>query len=387
MKNKGIISIAVIPDRMAHYRLAVFRALAHLDRSKYKISFCGEEKKIRAGIKLIKSEDFIYDDGQVIDWQQTTDFYWKNRCIWQSGVLCMAVGRHYKVLILWGESHRISSWIAAILARLNGKKVIFWTHGLYGNESFLKKWFRIMFYRLGNAVLLYGSYAKKRLDSHIDKSKLHVINNSLDVNKQNRIYKNISSQDRAFLKKKLINSSDKLIGFVGRLRSEKRLELLLEAIAILKTKGEYCYLIIVGDGEHRAVLSALSKSLDLEDQVVFYGECYVDETLIPLLSVCDVVISPGNVGLTAMHALISGTPVITHSNACKQGPEFEAVMDGVSGFLFEYGSVENLVEKIILCFHYLEQGRINDESCRSVIFEKYSPDFQLKVLGKALCSV
>lgn len=384
---KKIISIALIPDRMAHYRLAVFRALAHLDKSKFEFIYFGEKRESIAGIKLIDSKQFIYTNGENIEWNETKDFYYKSRCVWQSGLIHVALSKRYKILILWGESHRISSWIAAFIARLSGKKVVFWTHGLYGNESFLKKWFRIVFYKLGNAILLYGSYAKSLLSSFIHESKLHIINNSLDVNEQDVIYNTINSRDKAVLKNKLINDHGKLIGFVGRLTPVKKLELLLEAIAALKLKGVFCYVIFIGEGEYKSVLSVLSRSLGVEDQVIFYGECYESEILIPLLSACDVVVSPGNVGLTAMHALISGTPVITHSNASKQMPEFEAVIDGVSGFLFKEGSIDDLVEKIILCFDYIEKELINDETCRSIILEKYSPDFQLSVFRKVLSSV
>lgn len=387
MRNKNQISIAVIPDRMAHYRLASFRALAQIERSKFNFTFCGAKEEEIAGIKLIKKNQFIYDDGVDIEWTETKDFYYKGRCLWQSGLIHVALSKRYKILILWGESHRVSSWIVAFMARLSGKKVVFWTHGLYGSESFVKRWFRILFYRLGNAMLLYGSYAKILLSPFIHESKLYVINNSLDVNEQDVIYNNTFARDRVLLRNKFIGCNGKLIGFVGRLTAVKKLELLLQAIAILKRKGVNCRVVFIGEGEHKSILSALSESLALESQVIFYGECYENETLIPLLSVCDVVVSPGNVGLTAMHALISGTPVITHSNASKQGPEFEAVIDGVSGFLFKEGSIDDLVEKIILCFDYIEKGLINDETCRSIILEKYSPDFQLSVFRQVLSSV
>ena len=387
MRNEKIISIAVVPDRMAHYRLAVFRALAHLDQSKFEFIYFGEKKDDIGDIKLIDPGEFIYNNGRIIEWKETTDIYYKGRCLWQSRLIRVALSKRYKILILWGESHRLSTWIAAFLARLKGKKVVFWTHGLYGSENLLKKWFRIVFYRLGNAILLYGSYAKGLLSPFIPDSKLYVINNSLDVAEQNLIYNTLSHEDKIILYNKLTNSSGKLIGFVGRLTSVKKLELLLEAIAILKGKGVYGYVIFIGDGEQKGILGLLSRSLGVEEQVIFYGECYANEILIPLLSACDVVVSPGNVGLTAMHALISGTPVITHSNASKQMPEFEAVIDGVSGFLFKEGSIDDLVEKIILCLDLIKQGLINNESCRSIVLERYSPEYQLSIFRKVLTSV
>ena len=49
----------------------------------------------------------------------------------------------------------ISTWLAAILFRLKGVKVIFWGHGSYGNEKYLKKYIRLNFLRLTNFNLVY----------------------------------------------------------------------------------------------------------------------------------------------------------------------------------------------------------------------------------------
>ena len=39
----------------------------------------------------------------------------------------------------------ISTWLAAILFKLKGVKVIFWGHGSYGNEKYLKKYIELNF--------------------------------------------------------------------------------------------------------------------------------------------------------------------------------------------------------------------------------------------------
>lgn len=45
----------------------------------------------------------------------------------------------------------------------------------------------------------------------------------------------------------------------------------------------------------------------------------------------DLCVSPGNVGLTAMHSLVFGCPVITHNCFEWQMPEFEAIQPGITG--------------------------------------------------------
>jgi glycosyltransferase involved in cell wall biosynthesis len=57
-------------------------------------------------------------------------------------------------------------------------------------------------------------------------------------------------------------------------------------------------------------------------------------------------VSPGNVGLTAIHSLSSGTPVITHRNWYNQNPEVEAVIQDITGMFFEENDAISLSETI-----------------------------------------
>lgn len=69
------------------------------------------------------------------------------------------------------------------------------------------------------------------------------------------------------------NNNPNLI-FIGRLTTVKRIDLLLEALALLKNKGKMYNLTLVGDGVERAKLAEKVQKLNLEEQVWFYGACY-----------------------------------------------------------------------------------------------------------------
>jgi glycosyltransferase involved in cell wall biosynthesis len=60
----------------------------------------------------------------------------------------------------------------------------------------------------------------------------------------------------------------------------------------------------------------------------------------------NVCVSPGNVGLTAIHSLTFGCPVITHGNLPDQMPEFEAIRPGITGDFFKENDAYDLSEKI-----------------------------------------
>ena len=57
----------------------------------------------------------------------------------------------------------LSSWISIFIAKLRGKKILLWTHGIYGNESSLKKYFRLLFLKQSDVIFLYENRAKSLL--------------------------------------------------------------------------------------------------------------------------------------------------------------------------------------------------------------------------------
>lgn len=101
-------------------------------------------------------------------------------------------------------------------------------------------------------------------------------------------------------------------------------------------------------------------------------------------AICDVVVSPGKVGLTAMHSLMFGTPVITHSDMDRQMPEVEAVVEGFSGMLFQYGNLLDLTRCLMefpQVFH--DRWRTRD-NCFRIIDDVYNPRKQCEVLADAI---
>ncbi len=74
----------------------------------------------------------------------------------------------------------------------------------------------------------------------------------------------------------------------------------------------------------------------LQDRVNFFGASYDEELNYRLIACSDCCISPGEVGLTAIHSLMYGTPVITHNNFDQQMPEYEAIIPKYNGDYFNF---------------------------------------------------
>lgn len=85
-----------------------------------------------------------------------------------------------------------------------------------------------------------------------------------------------------------------------------------------------------------------------------------------------------------MHSLVYGTPVISHDNPTRQGPEYESIINDFSGYLFKENDVKSLSNTIKKCKHSLNNNIINRQSCRSVITSKYSFEYQGKVFNELI---
>ncbi|MBK8852985.1 MAG: glycosyltransferase family 4 protein [Saprospiraceae bacterium] len=298
---------------------------------------------------------------------------------WLSGSISLSF-KPYTNYIMTGEPYCISSWFVLILNRILGKKSIVWTHGWYGNEGKVKAWVKRLYFGLTDIILLYGEYAKKKMmEVGFDDKKLHVIYNSLDYEMHTELFGESLKED---IYQRHFGNMLPVVLFIGRLVRTKKLELLIKSQKISASKGQPFNVVIIGGGEDEQRLKELSKT---DDAYFWYvGPLYDEATIGKFLFNADLCVSPGNVGLTAIHALTFGLPVITHNNFLAQMPEFEAITPGKTGMFFKENDEEDLYNKIV---EFLENQSNKDETrtqCRKIIAEHYNPHEQVKIFKK-LC--
>ena len=302
-----------------------------------------------------------------------------------SGVVSLLRNKRYDRYLMIGDAHNLSTWRMILLKNLfyRKKHVYFWTHGWYGKESRVERFIKRLFFRMVDGMFLYGNHAKElMIKEGINANKLFVLHNSLDYDVQLEIRNRIRPSK---LYHDHFNNTNKNIIFLGRLTTVKRLDLLLDALALLKTKGVKYNVTFVGDGVERNALEQKVLDLNLQEQVWFYGACYDEVKNAELVYNADVCASPGNVGLTAMHMLMFGTPVITHDRFEMQMPEFEAVVPCKTGLFFKYGDANDLSEKIQEWFRVHGTSRdVVRKSCYREIDTQWTPDFQMNVLSSVL---
>ncbi len=302
-----------------------------------------------------------------------------DKLLWQRRAVRAAFSKKYDAYLLTGNLGIRSNWIIALTARLLGRKVYLWSHGLHGGESAAQRRKALTYFRLAGRLLLYGERAKTLLTGEgFPPGRMSVIYNSLDYDLQLRIRERIG--DRAFLRN-YFGNDDPVLSFVGRLTAGKRIDLLLRAVAQLPG----CNVVLVGDGAARSELQRQVEALGLADRVWFYGESHDQLFTATLLYHSAACVSPGNVGLTALHALTFGTPVVTHNDPARQMPEYEAITDGVTGSLFTPDDPDDLARKIA---PWLSKTPAEREAtrllCHRVIETTYNPHHQWEILRGTL---
>jgi len=168
----------------------------------------------------------------------------------------------------------------------------------------------------------------------------------------------------------------------ARLTEKKRFDLLIRALGSLNRRGRKVNLLVVGDGPARASLQDLARAEGVN--VVFAGACYDEPGLARYFACAAVTVSPGDVGLTCMHSLGYGVPVITHGDPGRQMPEFEAIVPGVTGELFEPDNVADLARKIDRWTQSPEVAESVRNACLSRIESRYHARFQARVIEFAV---
>lgn len=308
----------------------------------------------------------------------------RNRLYWKRGILKLLLKKQYQCFLMIAESRCLTDYLFLLFASLffPQKSIYIWTHGWYGKESKIEAKLKLWMFRHTTGIFLYGNYAKKLLvEQGIPENKLFVIHNSLYYDKQKVLRENIKPSN---IYSTHFGNNDPVIIFIGRLTPIKRLDVLIKAIAILKERKECYNLVFIGDGEMRHKLEQLTSDKQLGKSVWFYGECYDETKNAELIYNADLCVAPGNVGLTAMHTMVFGCPVISHNDFKWQMPEFEAIKQGRTGDFFERENVESLADTISHWFMVKKNREEIRQACFREIDNFWNPYYQMKVLTNNL---
>ena len=188
--------------------------------------------------------------------------------------------------------------------------------------------------QLADAVIFYEDEGRRDfITLGLSQEKLFVAYNAIDVQKIRQLATQYTTDRQHIL-------------FVGRLIAAKKADLLLDGFTkALDSLPPQTKLIIIGDGPERKKLLAQVEEAGILSRVEFPGEITDDELLAPYFTRSILAVSPGYVGLSAIHSLAYGVPMLV-ADAEPHSPEVEVLTPGQNCEFFSAGDSDALAEQL-----------------------------------------
>ena len=180
-----------------------------------------------------------------------------------------------------------------------------------------------------------------------------------------------------------LKPDDFVVGYLGRLSSEKGLGYLIEAAKELLDEEIKVKLLFIGDGPEREALEQQAKAKGLADNVTFAGFQNDPESWYPALDIFALPSLTEGTPLALLESMASAVPVI----ASAVGGVPKIVTDGVNGLLIPPGNSREIKEKIQLLAQNSDLcgrlGRAGGEHIR----ENYSIGAWCRAIENCYCRV
>jgi glycosyltransferase involved in cell wall biosynthesis len=258
------------------------------------------------------------------------------RIFWQSHFWRIIHG-DFNLIIVTEAIHNFTVWLIVLLKIMHQKKIVIFGHGTRKDKRtkffFFKEKIRIFFIRRADAVLVYTEAGKEEcVSAGIPSEKIFVFNNSLDTKALLGLKNSVSDKEILSLKKQYDTENKKVLIFIGRLYYQKRVDILIETFKQLRQDSENFILFIIGDGYESEKLREIAGSIA---DVHFLGSIFDKKELAKYLTISDLLVIPGAMGLTCLHAFAYGIPVVTSKSGVGHGPEIAYIKDNYNGILID----------------------------------------------------
>jgi L-malate glycosyltransferase len=263
---------------------------------------------------------------------KTKSFTFKNRPIIYQTFLRQAAD--YDLLIVENAVNNLTYPLAQ-LHQLHGVKFAYWGHGRDLNATKISGWkgisekVKIWLAHRADGFFAYTQGVKAYLEkTGLPSQKIHVVNNTIDIKQQRDNFQTYSPH-REQIKTELGVANKKVLLFVGRFTSNKRLDFLLEAFAQLQKQRDDFHLLLVGNGE-------LPPNSRQSQNISFLGPITNLYELGPIYVASDLFVFPGAVGLGPLQALCYNLPTMTIASPYHK-PEYDYLLDGQNAIILKQG--------------------------------------------------
>ena len=264
-------------------------------------------------------------------------YYGKNeRIVLQSGVLPLLRSGRYTTVVAEFNPRILTNVLACLSARRRGLKFLWWGHGIRPKSGRFERGIYRWLAGLANGLIFYSAAgADEFVRLGIPREKTFVAWNSLSTEEIEPLVQPMPAEGRT------------RILYIGRLIAEKKVALLLRGFALAAAHLDpNTRLTIIGEGPEGERLKNLAAQLAISGQVEFVGSLYEQAQLASYFNAAWVSVSPGYVGLSAIHSLAYGLPMLVADKE-PHSPEITAIEDGVNSVFFASDDPEALSKALV----------------------------------------
>jgi L-malate glycosyltransferase len=313
--------VCIVQRRLTHYRVPLFVALRKM------LAERGIRLELLVG-RGTPDEEKKHDAAE-LSWATLipTRYLAGGRLCWQPVRRYLAGA---DLVIVTQENKLIQNHLLMLMPRRF--KLAFWGHGAnlqsdspHGFRERFKRW-------TTNRVDWWFAYTPMSADlvmaAGFPGNRITVLNNAVDTTEMQRQRQSVTPEETHALRESLGFGVGPVGVFVGSLYADKRLDFLFAAAEAIRREVPDFHLLIVGEGTERDKVQAWCAATPWARWV---GARFGREK-VAHISVAQVMLNPGALGLGVMDAFVCQAPMIT-TDCGNHGPEIAYLENGVNGVM------------------------------------------------------
>jgi glycosyltransferase involved in cell wall biosynthesis len=240
-------------------------------------------------------------------------------------------------LVIMEQTIKNIQYPLALLRRLPKTKVALWGHGrtVVKEKSRFEQWLQLVLSKHADFIFAYTSTGRDYLvDNGYPENRIVALQNTnSSIARLDRIKKYESESNP--------NNKDFHCCFIGAMEISKGLEVLIQALPIIKESLPDFQFTFIGDGSEGKKVSELALSSDYIQFLGFKNQEEIDK----ISNQFSLILNPGRIGLIAVDSLMLKLPIVTLRDSY-HAPEYEYIK-GNSASVSVSGSVKDYANAVI----------------------------------------
>lgn len=374
--------IAFVILTVSHYRKTFFFKLTKLPNTFLSV-ICGESSENFEDIGGLTKKESVVVSVRNKSGKLGT-FAWR----WQSGAFRNIIKIRPDIVVITGMPSVLSNWFICFWAKLTHRPVVMWVCGweIHTKNTlsyFVKRMILRVYHSMATQILTYSTTAKSYLtDVGVSPQKMMVCYNGLETDQLKEKEEAIRFKATELRSKN--KNLDVIFLFVGQMTPLKNVHLLIEAFSrVSRQTKKSLGLWLVGDGPNKHSLEKTVQELGIQ-QVSFFGERL--ENVDEIFAAADFFVLPGIGGLALNQSMQFGVPCICSE---ADGTENDLVINAKTGFRFETGSLDFLVEamKQALSIRDTQEYVKMQDAAKEVIVSQSNTNKMVQVFAETFSKV